>query len=689
VFDCQANNSPERNAIPVGARLAGDGVLKIAFASKLRSCKKGCDAFNKIVSTTGSRNMQRSIATVSLSGTLPEKLEAIAAAGFDGVEIFENDLLYYDGSPREIKQMCADLGIAITLFQPFRDFEGCRRDRLHRNLERAERKFDLMQELGTDLVLVCSNASADSIGDENILIDDLRLLAERAGARGLRIGYEALAWGRHVNTWQQVWNIVRQADHPSLGVLLDSFHTLSLKGDPSAIAEIPGDKIFFVQMADAPILAMDVLEWSRHFRCFPGQGEFDLPGFLAPIIKSGYTGPLSLEIFNDGFRAAPPRANAADGLRSLLYLEEKTRQRLAQETTPAVSLDILFETPKASEYNGIEFLEFAVDESLGAKLSHWLERLGFVKAGQHRSKSVSLLRQGDINLILNSEPYSFAHSFFEAHGPSLCATAVRVKDSASALARAVAYKGQPYRGLVGPNELELAAVRAPDGSLIYLVDQDADVYGTDFHLQPAAVAGGGLKRIDHMAMALPADSLDSWVLFYKSLLDFEADDEVVLPDPYGLVKSRALRSRDSSIRLPLNISENRNTAISHALSSYRGSGVHHIAFDCDDIFAEVSRAKEAGVPLLDIPLNYYDDLAARFDFDDEFLSELAYFNVLYDRDAQGGELFHVYTEPFEGRFFFEIIQRKNGYAGYGAANVAVRLAAMAKSRSGAVRLAKL
>lgn len=633
--------------------------------------------------------MQRSIATVSLSGTLPEKLEAIAAAGFDGVEIFENDLLYYDGSPREIKQMCADLGIAITLFQPFRDFEGCRRDRLPRNLERAERKFDLMQELGTDLVLVCSNASADALGDEQILVDDLRLLAEHAGARGLRIGYEALAWGRHVNTYQQVWNIVRQADHPNLGVLLDSFHTLSLKGDPSAIAEIPGDKIFFVQMADAPILAMDVLEWSRHFRCFPGQGEFDLPGFLAPIIKSGYTGPLSLEIFNDGFRAAPPRANAADGLRSLLYLEEKTRERLAQEVTPPATLDILFETPQASEYNGIEFLEFAVDESLGAKLSHWLERLGFVKAGQHRSKSVSLLRQGDINLILNSEPYSFAHSFFEAHGPSLCATAVRVKDSASALSRAVAYKGQPYRGLVGPNELELAAVRAPDGSLIYLVDQDADVYGTDFNLQPTAVASGGLKRIDHMAMALPADSLDSWVLFYKSLLDFEADDEVVLPDPYGLVKSRALRSRDSSIRLPLNISENRNTAISHALSSYRGSGVHHIAFDCDDIFAEVSRAKEAGVPLLDIPLNYYDDLAARFDFDDEFLSELAYYNVLYDRDAQGGELFHVYTEPFEGRFFFEIIQRKNGYAGYGAANVAVRLAAMAKSRSGAVRQAKL
>ncbi|MNS90314.1 4-hydroxymandelate synthase [compost metagenome] len=117
--------------------------------------------------------------------------------------------------------------------------------------------------------------------------------------------------------------------------------------------------------------------------------------------------------------------------------------------------------------------------------------------------------------------------------------------------------------------------------------------------------------------------------------------------------------------------------------------MHHIAFECDDIFAAVKQAKESGVALLDIPLNYYDDLAARFDFNDEFLSELAYYNVLYDRDAQGGELFHVYTEPFEERFFFEVLQRRNGYSGYGAANVAVRLAAMAKARAGAPAQARL
>ncbi len=224
-------------------------------------------------------------------------------------------------------------------------------------------------------------------------------------------------------------------------------------------------------------------------------------------------------------------------------------------------------------------------------------------------------------------------------------------------------------------------MRAPDGSLIYLLESGApgqSNYDIDFRLHAVASAGTGLQRIDHMATALPAESLASWVLFYRSLFDFEADDELLLPDPYGLMKCRAMRSPCGRVRLPLNTSQDRHTVIGQTLSSYRGAGVHHVAFACDDIFAEVARAQAAGVPLLKIPRNYYDDLAARFDFDDASLAELARYNVLYDRDADGGELFHVYTEPFEGRFFFEILQRCNDYAGYGTANVAVRLAAMAK-----------
>ena len=101
--------------------------------------------------------MLRSIATVSISGTLPEKLHAIAAAGYQGVEIFENDLLYYTGSPSDIRHLAADLGLKITLFQPFRDFEGASRSQFAANMDRARRKFALMHELGCGTMLLCSN----------------------------------------------------------------------------------------------------------------------------------------------------------------------------------------------------------------------------------------------------------------------------------------------------------------------------------------------------------------------------------------------------------------------------------------------------------------------------------------------------------------------------------------------------
>ena len=190
--------------------------------------------------------MRRSIATVSLSGTLRQKLEAIAAARFDGVELFEPDFISFTGSARELRQQAADLGLGIDLYQPFRDFEGMPDELFRRSLDRAERKFDVMQELGCPLMLVCSTTSPASLGDAERAAAQLHELAERASRRNLRIGYEALAWGKWVNLYKQAWNIVEKADHPHLGLILDSFHTLSLRDDPMGIADIPGDRIFFV-----------------------------------------------------------------------------------------------------------------------------------------------------------------------------------------------------------------------------------------------------------------------------------------------------------------------------------------------------------------------------------------------------------------------------------------------------------
>ena len=182
----------------------------------------------------------RSIATVSLSGTLEEKLRAIANAEFDAVEIFENDLLGFDGRPRDIAALCADLGLSICAYQPFRDFEGMPEPQRSRNFARAERKFDLMQELGTDLLLVCSNVSPISLGGIDRAAADFRELGERARSRGLRVGFEALAWGRHVADYRDAWEIVRRADQPNIGIILDSFHILAPRFPLSSIPSIPG-----------------------------------------------------------------------------------------------------------------------------------------------------------------------------------------------------------------------------------------------------------------------------------------------------------------------------------------------------------------------------------------------------------------------------------------------------------------
>lgn len=626
--------------------------------------------------------MQRSIATVSISGTLVEKLTAIQAAGFDGVEIFENDLLYFDGSPADVRRIAADLGLKIMLFQPFRDFEGVSAERLARNLERVKRKFDLMHELGTDRLLVCSNVAADTLRDDALIVEQLGALALAAQQAGVIAGYEALAWGRHVNSYRHAWRLVNEVNHPNLGIVLDSFHTLSIDDPLDEIASIPGERIAFVQVADAPKLAMDVLEWSRHYRCFPGQGDFDLAGFTARVVETGYQGPLSLEIFNDGFRAAPTAATAADGHRSLLFLEEQTRNKLNQQGQPAAQL---YRPSPAPAHVGFQFLEFAVDDAARTQLADWLGKLGFQRAGQHRSKEVTLYQHGAASIVLNAETDSFASAFFQQHGLSLCASALRVDDAKRAFERAAGFGYAPFSGQVGPNERVLPAVRAPDGSLNYFVDETPNaptLFEADFLLNDTRSqhAPALLSEIDHVVLSLPADALDTWVLFFRTALGFEAEPSWLVPDPYGLMRSRALRSRDGSVRIALNASLDRHTAVAEALQTYRGSGLNHVAFRTGDIFSAIPQFVAAGLPILPIPRNYYDDLAARYALSDETIEALRVRNILYERDERGGEFFHAYTTQLDQRFFLEIVERRGGYDGYGAGNAAVRLAAQAQHR---------
>ena len=619
--------------------------------------------------------MKTSIATVSISGDLREKLQAIASAGFDGIEIFENDFLAFDGSPRTVGQMVRDAGLEITLFQPFRDFEGMPEPQRTRAFDRAERKFDVMQELGTDLMLICSNIAPVSLGGVDRAAADLRELGERAAKRGLRVGYEALAWGRHVNDHRDAWEIVRRADHPNIGIILDSFHTLARKIDVNSIRSIPSDKIFIVQLADAPMIDMDLFYWSRHFRNMPGEGDLPVTDFMQAVAATGYDGVLSLEIFNDQFRGGSPRTVAIDGCRSLNYLMDQVVR-----AEPDIALQVP-EMPPRVETQGVEFVEFTADEDAAEELETLLGTLGFGKAAVHKSKDVTLFTQGGINIVINREKEGFAHSAYLMHGTSVCAIGLKVEDATATVQRAKALGADIFAQAAGPGELSIPAIRGVGGGVIYFIDQkselakvwDIEFVATETGAGSKTHAGVGLQSIDHIAQTMNYEEMLTWLLFYTSIFRTRKTPMVDIVDPSGLVRSQVIENESGSLRITLNGAENQRTLAGRFMAESFGSSVQHLAFATDDILATAAALRRNGLDPLPISANYYDDLLARFDLDPEFARQLETHNILYDRDDKG-EYFQLYCPSYGDGFFFEIIERRD-YDGYGATNAPFRIAA--------------
>ncbi|MFD7919380.1 TIM barrel protein [Streptomyces sp. NPDC059740] len=655
--------------------------------------------------------MHKSLATVSISGTLEEKLTAIARAGFDGVEIFESDLVNCALGPEEIGARVRDLGLTVDLYQPFRDFEGVPDDLFARNLRRAERKFDVMERLGAPTMLVCSSVHPAAVDDDARAAAQLRTLAERAHARGLRVAYEALAWGRHVNDYRHSAALVAAADHPHLGVCLDSFHILSRSTDLAHIREIPAEKLFFVQLADAPRLAMDVLSWSRHHRCFPGQGDFDLTGFTGHVLAAGYRGPLSLEVFNDTFRQADAGRTAADALRSLLLLEESVG-RFATGAAAGERVE-LFRPPEPAPAGAFAFVELAADPAAPAALSRTLTALGFRETGTHRTKPATLWENGEARIVVHTGRGP------RPDGPSLAAVGLSTPDLDRAAARAAAFRARPDPGTRGPGEAALPAL-ATDGPLEVLLcaaDAEGRTWRTDFGAAPgdrgpgpatdttAAAAEGDRREaapgprtgparargVDHVTAQVPFDRYDEETLFLRAVLGLHPADSQELADPYGLVRSRAFTTApgrggtaspagaDAFDRAGGTVPEEAGRGVRIALNTphlgaHPSPATQHAAFACDDVLAAARAARDAGLAPLAIPDNYYEDLAARWDLPGDRIAELRSHSVLYDRD-EDGEFLHFYT-PMVGRhLFFEMVQRIGGYRGFGAANAPARMSA--------------
>ncbi|WP_298849107.1 sugar phosphate isomerase/epimerase and 4-hydroxyphenylpyruvate domain-containing protein [uncultured Ruegeria sp.] len=619
-----------------------------------------------------------SVSTTSIPGNLADKLRAIAEAGFDGVELHEPDLTAFDGPPSRIREIASDVGLKICLLQPFHNLECQTGGARQRAFDRLRRKLDLMTALGTDLLLVGSAFDVEESATQDQVIADLSEATDIAKDMGLRLAYMGLPWSDLNHSDAQALRVVETIDSPHFGLALNSFFSLADGTKPACLRDIPGERLFHVQLSDAPRFEMDIRKLKRHFGLLPGLGSLNLAGFVRVLARAGYKGPWSIARVNEVAPQPGGRTLARDSYRSLVNLLDEVSR-----TEPETDFGIA-NLPDRVCASGFEFVEFTADETSGAQLVDMLSALCFRMERKHASKSVELWRQGAVNIVVNSEKEGFAHSAFLGHGASVCDMGLRVKDADQTVQRATALGAPNFSQSVGTGELDIPAIRGVGGNVIHFIDEKSDLHRVwDIEFEPVAkneaTQPAGLRRIDHLAQTMRHDEMQSWLLYYISTFDMAKSPIVNVADPSGVVQSQAIESPEGEVRLNLNGAVGRRTLAASFLEDGFGAGVQHIAFQSDDIFETSDQLLKSGFPSLYIPENYYADLQATFGLEDDLIARLRRGNILYDR-AKGAEYFQIFSRPIFNGFFFEIVERRAGYAGYGARNAPIRLAAQRKNQ---------
>ncbi|WP_372073112.1 4-hydroxyphenylpyruvate dioxygenase [Tistrella mobilis] len=338
-----------------------------------------------------------------------------------------------------------------------------------------------------------------------------------------------------------------------------------------------------------------------------------------------------------------------------------------------------FENPMGTD--GFEFVEFASPDPV--EMGALFERMGFTAVARHRSKDVTLYRQGDINFIVNAEPESFAQSFARVHGPGACAMAFRVKDARFAYKRALELGAKPHLGQVGPMELNIPAIQGIGGSVIYLVDRygpRGTIYDIDFEPIEGAEAAAndqGLTYIDHLTHNVHRGRMNHWAEFYTKLFNFREIRYFDIEGKLTGLHSRAMTSPCGKIRIPINESADDKSQIEEYLQAYNGEGIQHIALGTEAIFRSVEGMRERGVAFLETPSSYYDMVDTRVPDHGEDLERMRRDHILIDGlpDNHVGMLLQIFTENVIGPIFFEIIQRK-GNEGFGEGNFKALFEAM-------------
>ena len=650
---------PRRHPVPPGRRRRGPArsspaTSSISTRASTRSRSSTASTWTRRSCARPSRSnapMRNGIATVSLGGTLRDKLTAIAEAGFEGVEIFETDIIAHDGPPAEVGRMVRDLGLELIAFQPFRDFEGMPEARRARTFDRARRKLEMMAELGAPRLGVCSNVSPHALGGIDRAADDLRALGDdrrplrhRDRLRGAGLGPLPPRLARRLGGGPPHRPPRGQAPPRQL---------------PRPRPRLPG-------RADGrdprrpPLLRPARRRAARSTwtsssspatsASSPARATSPIATFMEAIAATGYDGWISHEIFNDRFRMASTRRIAADGERSLIAMTgtrprrpRRCRRNRRSRAPPSSSSPSTRRAPTSSRT--------------------LFRAMGFAHAGRHRLQGRRALRPG------RDQPRSSTWSRRASPTRTSSPTAPRSPPSAcgpatprAQLARAEALLAPVHRGAVGPGELAIPSIRGVGGALLYFLDHGADlgrVWDVEFEpIEDETTEPPASPRVDHIAQSIPFEELPTWRLFYRAIFDLEPTPQVDVVDPAGLVESQVLQTADRSVRFTLNASQSRQTQSGRFIDELFGAGVQHVAFASTDIFATVERMRAAGVDLLPIPENYYDDLEARFDLDAATPRPPAVPSTSSTTRTTSGRYFQVYTRVFAERFFFEVVERQ-------------------------------
>ncbi|MEX8518505.1 MAG: sugar phosphate isomerase/epimerase family protein [Leptothrix sp. (in: b-proteobacteria)] len=271
--------------------------------------------------------------TITLAGPLEAKLKAVREAGFSQIMLAARDIVGHpDGIDAAVRAVRAS-GLRVTGFQVLRDFEGLSGHLHDYKLDIAKQMIGMAHALGAKVLLACSSTSQHASGDPDAIARDLRKLAMLAIPYGIRIAFEALSWGRHLNEYPQSWDVVQRADCPNLGLGLDSYHIFATSTPLDMLDEIDPAKIYLVQLADFMWQEMrsvqERIDTARHFRVFPGEGVHSeaLAALVLKLDQLGYRGDYSFEVFNDDYQQLPLPYVAERARNSAVWLAEGVLRR--------------------------------------------------------------------------------------------------------------------------------------------------------------------------------------------------------------------------------------------------------------------------------------------------------------------------------------------------------------------------